>query len=223
MRRAALQLASCRCNVCRGLQIASCAARKARHWRAKSCTATCRRSCRRVRRGLAAGKHVQLARLGTDVCGAPIRRLHHHRSSCRGFAARPASGRRVRPPGWVPTCMGAVPRLAGVAALVRGVACSSQTLRRAGCAPPCTALPCSSDAGTGGHGCCPAARVQVSVDVALPLQVAPMWREPSLRTLIRGIGIAAGSRVLPASRVAVDGGALGPPGPSLLGLAGFVR
>jgi hypothetical protein len=188
----------------------------------------------------AASKHVQLARLGTGVCGAAIRRLHHHRSGCRGFAARPASGRRVRPPGWVPTCTGAVPRLAGVAALVRGVACSSQTLRRAGCAPPlhgsCPAarrcsclgsrrglqlanvaarrlrtavhdtalrfqmpawswlLPCSPSAGVRGRG------------HALPLQVAPMWRVPSSRTLIRGIGTAAGSRVLPTSRVAVDGG-----------------
>lgn len=114
----------------------------------------------------AASKHVQLARLGTGVCGAAIRRLHHHRSSCRGFAARPASGRRVRPPGWVPTCTGAVPRLTGVAALVRGVACSSQTLRRAGCAPPCTALPCGFRC-PHGHGCCPAARVQVSVDAAM--------------------------------------------------------
>jgi len=133
---------------------------------AQSCTTTCRHSCRRVRRGLAAGRHMQLARLGTDVCGAPIRRLHHHRSSCRGFAARPASGRRVRPPGWVPTCTGAVPRLAGVAALVRGVACSSQTLRRAGCAPPCTALPCGFRC-PHGRGCCPAARVQVSVNAAM--------------------------------------------------------
>ena len=153
----------------------------------------------------AASKHVQLARLGTGVCGAAIRRLHHHRSSCRGFAARPASGRRVRPPGWVPTCMGAVPRLAGVAALVRGVACSSQTLRRAGCAPPCTALRFQMPAWSWLLPCSPSAGVRERGH-ALPLQVAPMWRVPSSRTLIRGIGTAAGSRVLPTSRVAVDGG-----------------
>ena len=55
-------------------------------------------------------------------------------------------------------------------------------------------LPCSPSAGVRERG------------HALPLQVAPMWRVPSSRTLIRGIGTAAGSRVLPTSRVAVDGG-----------------